>query len=79
MGGGGGLVGGRSEQQRAAVVEVAVDGSLDFPHMNSLRVQVLYITSLQRHDHRLGRGRSDTATTWILLVIFLGELSLVLR
>lgn len=70
----------KSEQQRAAVVEVAVDGSLDFLHMNSPRVEVLYITSLQHHYHHPCRGRSDTATTRNLLVIFpRGALSQVLR
>lgn len=45
----------KAEQQRAAAVEVAVDGSLDFLHMSSPRVQVLYITSLQHHYHTAGQ------------------------
>lgn len=55
--------GSRSEQQRAAVVEVAVDGSLDFLHMRSPGVEVLYITSLQHHYHHPCSARSDTTAT----------------
>lgn len=47
--------GSRSEQQRAAVVEVAVDGSLDFLHMSSPGVEVLCITSHQHHYRTPGR------------------------
>ena len=56
----------QAEQQRAAVVDTAVDGSLDFPHLNGSRagVVVLYITSLQQHyHHHAGGARSDSATT----------------
>lgn len=56
------------------LAEAAVDGSLDFLHVNSLRAAVLCVTSLQHHYQPLCGGRSDTATTRILLVI-LGELS----
>lgn len=46
----------RRRRSVAAAVEVAVDGTLDFFHMNSPELKVLHITSLQHHYCHLDRA-----------------------